>query len=99
MAMNDFAVQLGRAWALHREGRNELAIDEFNQLLRAAPNHIDALYGLGLAQRGAHMNDAAKQSFERCLLLVNQALDENPGEDRYEMLHRFIQQRLAEMGT
>jgi len=99
MANSDYAVQLGRAWALHREGRNELAIDEFNQILREAPNHIDALYGLALAQRGAQMQDAAKQTFERCLALVNKALEENPGEDRYEMLQRFIQQRLEELAA
>jgi tetratricopeptide (TPR) repeat protein len=99
MTNENNAVQLGRAWALHREGRNELAIDEFNQLLREAPNHIDALYGLALAQRSAHLNEAAKQAFERCLALVNQALEQNPGEDRYEMLQRFIHQRLAELGA
>lgn len=99
MANSDYAVQLGRAWALHREGRNDMAIDEFNQLLREAPNHIDALYGLALSQRSAHMHDAAQQTFERCLVLVNETLDQNPGEDRYEMLQRFIQQRLAELAT
>jgi tetratricopeptide (TPR) repeat protein len=99
MATSDYAVQLGRAWALHREGRNELAIDEFNQLLREAPNHIDALYGLALAQRGTHMHDAARQTFERCLTLVNEALEQHPGEDRYEMLQRLIQQRLAELAA
>ena len=99
MAKNDYAVQLGRAWALHREGRNELAIDEYNQLLRETPDHIDALYGLALAQRSAQLIDDARQTFERCLTLVNEALDQNPGEDRYEMMQRLIQQRLAEIGS
>jgi tetratricopeptide (TPR) repeat protein len=97
MANSDYAVQLGRAWALHREGRHDMAIDEFSHVLREAPNHIDALYGLALAQRGSHMYDAAKQTFERSLELVNEALEQHPGEDRYEMLQRFIQQRLAEL--
>lgn len=99
MANSDYAVQLGRAWALHREGQNELAIDEFNQILRESRHHIDALYGLALAQRGAHMHDAARQTFEQCLVLVNEALEQHPGEDRYEMLQRFVQQRLAELAT
>jgi hypothetical protein len=99
MANSDYAVQLGRAWALHREGRNELAIDEYNQMLREAPHHIDALYGLALAQRSAHMHDAARQTFEECLVLVNEALEQHPNEDRYEMLQRLIQQRLAELAA
>jgi tetratricopeptide (TPR) repeat protein len=99
MALNEYAVELGRAWALHREGRNETAMDEFNQMLREAPDNIDALYGLGLAQRALHMYDKAKQTFDQCLVLVNRALEENPGEDRYEMLQRFIHQRLAEIET
>jgi Tfp pilus assembly protein PilF len=99
MAHNDYAVQLGRAWALHREGQNELAMDEYNQLLRETPTHIDALYGLALAQRSAHMTDSAKQTFERCLNLVNEALDQSPGENRYEMLQRLIHQRLAEIDS
>jgi hypothetical protein len=99
MATSEYSAQLGRAWALHREHRNEAAIDEFNQLLRESPEQVDALYGLALAQRAAHLTDAAKQSFERCLSLVNRTLEQNPGEDRYEMLQRFIHQRLEEMGT
>jgi tetratricopeptide (TPR) repeat protein len=99
MAKTDYSAQLGRAWALHREQKNEAAIDEFNQLLRESPEQIDALYGLALSQRAAHLYDAAKQSFERCLTYVNRALEQNPGEDRYEMLQRFIHQRLEEMGT
>jgi tetratricopeptide (TPR) repeat protein len=99
MAKNEDGVQLGRAWALHRENRNDQAISEFNQMLQGASENIDALYGLGLSQRAAHQPDAAKQSFERCLALVNQELAQNPSQDRFQMLQRFIHQRLAEMGV
>jgi tetratricopeptide (TPR) repeat protein len=99
MATNEYAEKLGHAWTLHRTNHNEQAIDEFNQIVRGASEDIDALYGLALSQRTEHLPDAAKQSFERCLALVNQALAENPGRDRYQMLQRFIHQRLAEMGV
>lgn len=99
MATSDHSAQLARAWALHREHRNDAAIDELSQLLRDSPDQIDALYGLALSQRQAHLIEAAKQSFERCLSLVNRVLEQSPGEDRYEMLQRFIHQRLEEMGT
>jgi tetratricopeptide (TPR) repeat protein len=99
MATEEYIAQLGHAWALHREGRNEPAIDEFTQMLREAPDNIDVLYGLGLAQRAAHLREEAKQTFERCLSLVDQALEQNPDEDRYEMLQRFLHQRLAELNA
>lgn len=99
MAITEHQAQLAQAWAHHREHRNEQARDEFNHILRSDSNNIDALYGLGLAERALHNTDAAKQAFERCLALVKQALEKNPGEDRPEMLERFIHQRLAEMGA
>lgn len=99
MAHNEYAAELGRAWTLLREQRNDAAIEEFDKILRETPDQIDALYGLALAQRASHQREAAKQSFERCLTKVRQGLDENPGMDRYEMMQRFVHQRLEEMGA
>ena len=98
MAKTEDGVQLGRAWALHRENKNDQAIAEFNHILQGASESIDALYGLALSQRAANMPDVAKQSFERCLALVNRELEQDSTVDRYEMMQRFIHQRLAEMG-
>lgn len=97
MADQEYAEHLGRAWALHRQGQNDNAIQEFSGLLQLSPNNIDALYGLALSQRSAGRLEEAKNNFERCLVEVESALTDHPGEDRYEMLKRFVMQRIAEM--
>ncbi len=97
MANQEYAEQLARAWALHRQGQNEGAIREFSSLLQTSPNHIDALYGLGLAQRSAGQIETAQATFERCIAQIAAALAEHPSEDRYEMLQKLANQRLAEI--
>ncbi|HVU14058.1 MAG TPA: tetratricopeptide repeat protein [Phototrophicaceae bacterium] len=98
MAKNqEYAEQLGKAWALHRQGQNADAITEFNNLLKLSANNIDALYGLGLAQRSNHQLEAAQASFERCLEQIGAAAAEHPREDRYLMLQRITRQRLDEL--
>jgi tetratricopeptide (TPR) repeat protein len=98
MAKNEYAEQLGRAWTHHRQGRHDAAISEFQDLLREAPNQVDALFGLGLAQRGAKQHDAAAATFGKCLEAVERQLQEQP-DDRYAMMRRLVQQRLAELKT
>ncbi|MEP7291780.1 MAG: tetratricopeptide repeat protein [Chloroflexota bacterium] len=98
MAKNqDYAEQLGRAWALHRQGQNDAAAREFSALLQNAANNMDALYGLGLSQRGAGQMQAAQSSFEKCLVQVNSSLAERPNEDRFQMLEKMTNQRLSEL--
>lgn len=98
MAKNqEYAEQLGSAWALHRKGQNEAAIHEFSGLLQTSANNIDALYGLGLSQRSSGQLEAAQTTFERCLTQVNEALAAHPGEDRYEMLQKMTRQRIDEL--
>lgn len=97
MADKEYAEKLGHAWMLHRQGQNNDAIREFSTLLDTSTDDIDALYGLGLAQRGAGELEAAQATFERCLTQLNQALEEHPREDRYEMMIKMAAQRLAEM--
>jgi Flp pilus assembly protein TadD len=97
MAKNqDYAQQLGSAWALHRKGQNDDAIREFTALLQLSANNMDALYGLGLAQRSSGKLDAARTSFSQCLEAIGTALKEQPREDRYQMLNRMAKQRLDE---
>ena len=97
MAKNqENAEQLGRAWALHIKGQNDDAIHEFNALLQTSANNMDALYGLGLAQRSSGKIQAAQDSFQKCASAINSALAEKPREDRYQMLQRMIKQRIDE---
>lgn len=98
MAKNqEYAEQLGRAWALHRQGQNDAAAGEFSALLQSSANNMDALYGLGLSQRSAGQIQAAQSSFEKCLAQVEGALAEHPEEDRYQMLQKMTSQRLGEL--
>jgi Flp pilus assembly protein TadD len=98
MAKNqDYAQQLGSAWALHRKGQNDDAIREFSSLLQLSANNMDALYGLGLAQRSSGKLDDARTSFSRCVEAIGTALKEEPREDRYQMLNRMARQRLDEL--
>lgn len=100
MAVNtDFSLPLGIAWANHRENNNSAAISGFQDILRQMPENLDALYGLGLALRSNNQRQDAVSRFQNLLVLVNQALDANPGEDRYEMLQRMTTQRLTELGA
>ena len=98
MAKNqEYAEQLGRAWALHRKGQNDDAIREFNGLLQTSANNMDALYGLGLAQRSSGKIEAAQDSFAKCATAIDSALQEHPHEDRYQMLERMAKQRIDEL--
>jgi tetratricopeptide (TPR) repeat protein len=99
MAQNENAEKIGAAWALHRQGKNDKAIEAFYAVARADSNSYDALYGLGLAQRAAGMKDGAVKSFQDSLSIVNKLLMTHPGEDRYEIMQRMISQRLAELGS
>ncbi|MDZ4763243.1 MAG: hypothetical protein SGI73_01730 [Chloroflexota bacterium] len=98
MSQNDTATKIGNAWALHRQGSNDKAIEAFYAITRADGNSFDALYGLGLAQRTTGMKDAAAKSFQDCLAVISKLLLSNPSEDRYQMMHRMVSQRLAELG-
>ncbi len=92
----DFHTELGQGWAKHRNGHNEEAIEIFLGVLQKDPQQINALYGLGLAQRSKGELQFAVDSFQRCLALVNASLVANPGEDEFEMLQRVLEQRLLE---
>jgi tetratricopeptide (TPR) repeat protein len=98
MAQKDVATQIGNAWALHRQGKHENAIAEFSQAMKSSPDNIDAVYGLGLAQRSAKMREAAVRTFEQCHQLVKKALETDPSSDRLEIMEKMCQQRLAELG-
>lgn len=98
MGQKEFGEKIGSAWARHRQGSQDNAIADFAALLRQEPGSIDALYGMGLAQRSAGQKDAAIKTFQECLTLVNRGLADAPGDDKYEILQRMVSQRLAELG-
>lgn len=81
----EMAREIGQAWKLHREGHNDEAIAGFEQVLAAVPDSIDALYGIGLAQRVVGKTDEAIQSFQKALDLSNssyQSLQESKVEKK-----------------
>jgi hypothetical protein len=101
MAKNqEFAAEIGNAWALHRKGQNEDAIRAFQGILETSGSNTvktDVLYGMGLAQRSAGHTEAALQSFQQCMMEVNGARETFPREDRHLMLQRMTKQRIDEL--
>ena len=59
--------KVGQAWRLHREGDNDGAIRQFESILSTSPDNVDALYGLGLAQKAVGDNAAAADAFRQAL--------------------------------
>jgi cytochrome c-type biogenesis protein CcmH/NrfG len=96
-AAQDFRDQLGKAWTSHRGGQQEAAIREFEAILNVDSEQIDALYGLGLAQRANGDREAAATTWQKSLALVKAKLTELPGDDHFEMLERMTNQRLHEL--
>jgi tetratricopeptide (TPR) repeat protein len=96
MAQNEQADAIARAWHLHREGRQNDAIKGFEAVLKAVPDHIDANYGLGLAQRAGGAKESALESFKSAARLVSREMETNP-VSRYQMLQRMVQQRINEL--
>lgn len=90
---DQYAAQIGQAWANLRQGNAANAASEFEQILKSAPNHIDALYGLGLTRAAQGQNQSAETTFQQCLELVEK--ERAAGfNDRWEMLQRMLKQRI-----
>ncbi len=66
--------RVGRAWRLHRDGDNAGAIREFDSIVSANPDNVDALYGLGLAHKALGDFGAAADAFARALDRTESAL-------------------------
>ncbi len=97
MAQNERDSLVARAWQLHREGRQNDAISQFEAVLKTAPDDLDAHYGLALAQRSAGMTEAALENLKQAATAVSRAIETDPSIDRYQMLQRMVQQRISEM--
>lgn len=97
MQQEQYGAQLGQAWAQHRQGQQREAASSFEQILKASPDHVDALYGLGLVHKAIGSRKDAKKTFERCLEIVRAARNAEPTVDRHLMLERIVRQRLQEL--
>ncbi|MCB9454600.1 MAG: tetratricopeptide repeat protein [Anaerolineaceae bacterium] len=75
---------ISQAWNLYRQGQPDTAIVEFERILSADRDNVDALYGIGLAQRAAGQYEAAVKSFETALQLVK-AISEKQTATRREV--------------
>jgi tetratricopeptide (TPR) repeat protein len=106
--------KIGEAWAMHRDDRNRDAIARFEEALTIVPHSVDAHYGLALALRAEGETERAIEMFKKAHEIAQRKLesirslddvDDNIAnnlntteDDRYMMLSRMINQRLAELG-
>lgn len=97
--------RIADAWKQHRLGSNDDAIRGFREVLNSNPGDLDALYGLGLAQRANGNRDESIETFNKALSISQEGIDINSGnnnlntteDDRFMMLHQMISQRLEEL--
>jgi DNA-binding SARP family transcriptional activator len=100
------------AWNLQREGRASAAVTEFQKLVQQHPKDIDANYGLALAQKTSGQVEDAIRTFKNTLELIEDSKKsyeasrvrnpeqdniKTPEDDRFQMLSRMVNQRLAEL--
>lgn len=74
MAQSNVRQDIGNAWAAHRSGDQQAAIDGFDRALSRQPESVDAHYGKGLTLRKLERNDEALQCFQSALELAEEAL-------------------------
>jgi tetratricopeptide (TPR) repeat protein len=108
MAVDEISKIIGDAWDLHRKGDQAAAQQLFEEVLQRDAESVDAYYGLGLVKRASSDKAGARTAFERSQTLARNALDalragrdtndlSTTKDDRYMMLLRMIEQRLAEV--
>ncbi|MCB9452067.1 MAG: tetratricopeptide repeat protein [Anaerolineaceae bacterium] len=61
---------MSNAWKQYRQGQPDAAISEFERILSEDKTNVDALYGIGLAQRAAGKYEVALESFQTALDIV-----------------------------
>ena len=87
-----FADQISEGWEMHIDNKNELALAAFEKILRQDAEHLDALYGKGLASRGLGQKDNAITTFQRILELLDNIREDMPG--RASMLERMANKQI-----
>jgi tetratricopeptide (TPR) repeat protein len=108
----DTSELVSQAWQYHRNNKTDQAVAEFEKVVSQHPRDIDANYGLGLSQKAAGQTEAAIKTFKTALELIDESKKtyeatrdtsleaENvrtPEDDRFQMLSRMVEQRLAEL--
>ena len=66
--------RIGEAWRLHRDGNNDQAISIFKEIIKSAPENVDAHYGLGLCYKATNDMASAADAFQKALTLAQAAL-------------------------
>jgi tetratricopeptide (TPR) repeat protein len=78
MSSSSVVSQVGSAWGHLRQQNYRDAINEFETILKSAPEDIDAIYGLGLALKADGQNEAAIKSFQKAYSLAKIATTQVP---------------------
>ncbi len=87
---------ISEAWKAHRAGHQDDAIKRFNDVLSEDPKNLDALYGMGLAQRAVDDPLGAKATFSKLQKLLTELMEaEDGGRSRYQMTARMVKQQLS----
>lgn len=108
MAIDEISKMIGDAWELHRKGDQAASQRLFEDVLQRDAESVDAHYGLGLVKRASGDKTGARTAFERSHSLAKTMLESlragrdtndlsTTKDDRYMMLLRMIEQRLAEV--
>lgn len=88
---------IGEAWKYHYSGDHDMAIMKFNELTQQHPQHVDALYGLGLSQKSTGDAQAAKATFIRLQDILKDKLADDD-DVRARMVYRMVKQQLELIG-
>lgn len=108
MAVDEISKMIGDAWELHRKGDQAAAQRLFEDVLQRDAESVDAHYGLGLVKRASGDKAGARSAFESSRELAKNALEtlragrdtndlSTTKDDRYMMLLRMLEQRIAEV--
>lgn len=103
----ELSKMVGDGWEALRHGDPKNALNVFRGVLNDDNEHIDAHYGLGLAQRASGDSAGAKTSFETAKRIAERELAAirkgdisndltTTRDDRYMMLIRMLEQRISE---
>ncbi|MCI0710514.1 MAG: tetratricopeptide repeat protein [Chloroflexi bacterium] len=100
MSDNPIDHEIGEAWKAHRQGFHDTAIQQFREILDRDPENLDALYGLGLAEKAAGNNGEAKEIFLHVQARIDgvSAEEEAAGAPgRYFMLANMVKQQINQL--
>jgi lipopolysaccharide biosynthesis regulator YciM len=98
MSKNERDTKIGAAWQAHYDGKQEVAVEQFSQIVAEDPDNIDANWGLGLSYRKMDDKDHALQVFEKVRDLVTVALEsDSENYERYLMLQRMVKQQIEQI--